>query len=52
MLQDIQKKKKTEIDAINGAIVEKGREFGLQLPVNKVITNLVKVKERITGLNV
>ena len=52
MLRDIQQKKRTEIDAINGAIVEKGKEFGLHLPVNQVITNLIKVKERITGLNV
>ena len=47
MLQDIRRKRVTEIESINGAIVKIGEDLGLFLPVNKVILNLVKVKERI-----
>ena len=42
MLQDVLKKKKTEIDFINGAIVEKGRAHGLPTPINEVLTRLVR----------
>jgi 2-dehydropantoate 2-reductase len=50
MFHDIKKKRKTEIESINGAIVRKGEKLGLSLPVNKIITYLVKVKERIAFL--
>lgn len=45
MLQDILNHKRTEIDAINGAIVEKGRELNIDTPINKVLTCLVKAIE-------
>lgn len=46
MLQDMEKRKSTEIKAINGAIVEMGRELGLDVPVNRTLFNLVKALER------
>jgi 2-dehydropantoate 2-reductase len=52
MLQDIKNKRKTEIASINGTVVRKGEELGLSLPINKIVTNLVKVKERIAILHV
>jgi 2-dehydropantoate 2-reductase len=42
MLQDILNGRQTEIDAINGAIVEKGKELNIDAPINKVLTYLVK----------
>lgn len=45
MLQDIEARRRTEIDAINGAIVEKGEELGIPTPVNKTLTSLVKIEE-------
>jgi len=42
MLQDVLKNKQTEIDFINGKIVEIAEEFGIDCPVNKILTNLVK----------
>lgn len=48
MLQDIQRGRKTEIDALNGKVVELGKRFGVETPVNEVITNLVKAKERLS----
>jgi ketopantoate reductase len=47
MLQDIRRKRMTEIESINGSVVKTGEDLGLFLPVNKVTLNLVKVKERI-----
>jgi len=45
MLQDIEAKRRTEIDAINGAIVEKGEELSIPTPVNRALTSLVKIEE-------
>lgn len=50
MLQDIQRGRKTEIDALNGAIVKLGKKYGLATPVNEVITKLVKAKENLVEL--
>jgi 2-dehydropantoate 2-reductase len=44
MLQDIQKGRPTEIDAINGAVVRLGAERGMSCPVNRVLTLLVKAE--------
>lgn len=46
MLQDVLKKRPTEIDAINGAIVREGAALGVATPVNEVLTLLVKARER------
>ncbi len=46
MLQDITKKRKTEIDTINGKIVEYGKEAGVATPYNEMITYLVKFLEK------
>lgn len=44
MLQDVMRKRVTEIDVLNGAIVDEGRKLGVPTPVNAVITDLIKVK--------
>lgn len=46
MLQDVRAERKTEIDDVNGAIVEFAREDGLEAPVNELLTRLVRAKER------
>ena len=46
MLQDVMRGKKTEIDALNGAIARLGEETGIPTPVNLMLTQLIKVKER------
>ncbi|MHC1725350.1 MAG: ketopantoate reductase family protein [Syntrophobacteraceae bacterium] len=45
MGQDVDRKKRTEIDAINGAIVRFGKEAKIPTPVNQTLTSLVKVLE-------
>ena len=42
MLQDIRNKRRTEIDAINGAIVAKGLYFGIKTPENGLLCCQVK----------
>ena len=42
MLQDILKGKKTEIDFINGRIVKYAKELNLNVPINELLTYLVK----------
>ena len=41
MLQDIEKGKKTEVDAINGAIAAYGRSVGCPTPLNEKVTGLI-----------
>jgi 2-dehydropantoate 2-reductase len=46
MLQDILRGRRTEIDAINGAIVEKAKELNINAPVNEMLTCLVKMLQK------
>ncbi len=45
MLQDIIKGRRTEIDELNGYVVEKGKEVGVPTPVNKAAVSLLKEVE-------
>jgi len=45
MLRDIQQGKRTEIDALNGALVRMGAEHGIATPVNQTLTRLIRYKE-------
>ncbi len=45
MLQDVRKKRKTEIGAINGAIVSLGKQFGIDTPENRLLSKQVKELE-------
>jgi len=42
MLQDVVKGKPTEIDFINGRIVEFGKKFGIEVVTNELLTALIK----------
>lgn len=46
MLQDVLARRRTEIDALNGAIVREGEALGIKTPINKVLTNLVRMLEK------
>jgi 2-dehydropantoate 2-reductase len=46
MRQDLMRGKPTEIDFMNGAVVDLGRRFGLECPVNAAVVALVKALER------
>jgi len=46
MGQDLDRKRKTEIDAINGAVVREAERLGISVPYNRMITDLIKVIEK------
>ena len=46
MLQDVNNKRPTEIDSINGAIVAAGRNLGIPTPVNNALVQKVKEIEQ------
>jgi 2-dehydropantoate 2-reductase len=46
MLQDLQRGRRTEIDAINGAIWRYGRQLGIPTPCNEIMTRLIWARER------
>ncbi len=46
MLQDIERGRRTEVDAINGAVWHRGEARGIATPVNRVLTRLVHLIER------
>ena len=47
MLQDVRRGKTTEIDYINGFLINLGRELGIRTPVNSLISDLIKMRYRI-----
>ena len=48
MLQDLKRGKRTEIDYINGKIVEYAENIGLSAPMNNLLWGLIKAKELLT----
>ncbi|MCK9432786.1 MAG: 2-dehydropantoate 2-reductase [Candidatus Omnitrophica bacterium] len=45
MLQDVLRKKRTEVEFINGVIVRLGQELGIAVPANKFLLDLVRTIE-------
>lgn len=45
MAQDVQRKRKTEVAYINGGIVQKAKEKGLQVPYTEAVYWLLRVME-------
>ena len=52
MLMDVLHKRKTEIDAINGAVAKLGKRHGVETPYNDLITGIIKVIEANYDLQV
>jgi 2-dehydropantoate 2-reductase len=46
MLQDLERGLKTEVDVINGGVVEKGQEYGVETPLNSRVVELMHAMER------
>ncbi len=42
MGQDVDKRRQTEINAINGAVVKEAQKLGINVPVNQTLTTLVE----------
>lgn len=51
MYQDIVKGKKTEIDFLNGKIVDLGKKHHIQTPINEALVSLIKFLEGENGIS-
>lgn len=49
MLQDVENGRRTEIDAINGAVARLGAEVGVPTPLNATVASLIRALEEGTG---
>ena len=49
MHEDFRRRRRTEIDALNGAIARMGAESGIACPVNTFLTDLVHAREAAMG---
>ena len=47
MLQDIRNKRKSEVDAINGAVASEGKRLGVPTPVNEILHMAIKTVENL-----
>ena len=45
MLQDIQLERATEIESLNGFIVQRAKQLNIKAPTNQMITELIKARE-------
>ena len=52
MLQDLEKGKLTEVDAINGAVSEYGRKVGFPTPMNDKVVEIIHRIERGAGFHI
>jgi 2-dehydropantoate 2-reductase len=50
MREDFLQKRRTEIDALNGAICRYGESLGVPCPTNTTLTRLVKAREHALGV--
>jgi 2-dehydropantoate 2-reductase len=46
MLQDVEAKRKTEVEMFSGKMVELGKSYGIPTPVNQTLYRIIKVVER------
>ena len=47
MLQDFDRKRQSEIDFINGAIVREAEALGLEVPANRTVTRLIRTLDAL-----
>ncbi len=47
MLYDLEQRGRTDVEALNGKVVELAERFGLDAPVNRMLTRLIRARERL-----
>ena len=47
MLQDFDRKRQSEINFINGAILQEAEALGLEVPANRAVTRLVRIQDAL-----
>ena len=46
LLQDVENKRKTEIEYFSGTLIKLAKEHNIEVPVNEVLYNFIKTKEK------
>lgn len=46
MLQDVRAERKTEIDSIHGAVVDRAADYSIDVPVNRTLADLIRLTEQ------
>lgn len=49
MLQDIEKGRKTEVDIFSGTVIEMGKKYGIDTPVNSILFRMIKTLEKMNS---
>lgn len=49
MLQDIEARRKTEVESFSGRLMQLGAEYGVDVPVNRTLFRIIKTKELLYG---
>lgn len=49
MMRDLDRRGRSEIDSMNGAVVRLAAEHGLKVPMNELLTAMIKLRERTAG---
>lgn len=47
MLQDIEAGRRTELESFAGAVLELGRQYGVDTPFNQMLYRLIRAKEQV-----
>ena len=50
MLQDVEARRKTEVEIFGGKVVELGQRYGLPTPVNQTMLHIIRVMEQRMGI--
>ncbi|MFC4359846.1 ketopantoate reductase family protein [Halobium salinum] len=50
MLQDVESRSRTEVDALNGAVVDRAERHDVGVPTNRTLTRLLRAWERGAGV--
>jgi 2-dehydropantoate 2-reductase len=46
MLQDVEAGRKTEVEIFAGTVIELGRQYGVETPVNEVLFRMIRTLEQ------
>jgi 2-dehydropantoate 2-reductase len=47
MLRDLERRGRTEIDSMNGAVVRLGEQHSIPTPANRMLTAMIKLREEL-----
>ena len=50
MWQDVNAKRRTEVDLFAGTIIALGKKHGIETPANAKLYNLIRAKEKAYGI--